>query len=106
MGTTIFPEPLENHSPIDHDDLKRWVEAKIAFEKEAGDPDNYVDGLQYLLRTLKIRERCAPRRVNTPALDGVYSGPSGIGDAIAAVATTMVAHPVMDPVFHIKVWVV
>lgn len=107
-GTATFPEGTENPTPIDPRDLKKWVEHKIAFEKEAGDPDNYVDGLQYLLRVLKVRERCDPNPPSTPnrpVLDGVYAGRQGVGDAVSAVAMTMLSHSVIDPAFHIKVWV-
>lgn len=106
-GTATFPEGTENPTPIDPRDLKAWVERKIAFEKEAGDPDNYVDGLQYLLRTLKIRERCDPNLPSTPhrpVLDGTYNGADGVGDAITALVMTMLTVRRPNPTWHVKVW--
>ena len=106
-ATATFPEDAENPTPIDPRDLKKWVEDKIAFEKEAGDPDNYVDGLQYLLRVLKIRERCDPRLPSTPnrpILDGTYNGADGVGDAITALVMTMLTVRKPNPTWHVKVW--
>lgn len=106
-GTATFPEGTENPTPIDPRDLKAWVERKIAFEKEAGDPDNYVDGLQYLLRTLKIRERCDPNLPSTPhrpVLDGMYAGYDGLGDAVSAVVAVIAKGIRNGSTFRIKVW--
>jgi hypothetical protein len=105
-ATATFPEGTENLTPINPADLKAWLESKIAFEKEAGDPDNYLDGLQYMMRILKIRERCDPKRTpeQQPVLDGLYAGREGLADAVGALVSTMLHHSTYEPSWHVMVW--
>ena len=87
----------ENLRPIEPTKLEAWLIKGIRLEREAGDPDNILDGLEAVLQALHKRNAHWARVLLVedkplPVLDGIYDQ-NGLGDAVAALAMSMVNSP-------------